>query len=1264
MSFFSFLKPIEHDVGKAASGTFNFLKSTAVSTINTAKNTADIVNAGRQGAQGLIQAGTAAITHNPVAEQNAIRKTNQAVDYSLNASRGAFTPQEAQSGDIVKPIIRNAAAIAPLVLPFGKIAEGASLPIRTLVKGGANAAVAGGANAATQLADTGHINPGEVAQNAAVGGVLGAAGEAVPAAVKARISPVHAHYEIGKNVTEENSIHIPVGDQGTLTVKLSELQSLAKAKTPDEVKSIIGDSLPKNVIDQITPAIAQTKDPHIISNILQKGAESTLPKPEPTIPEQVAPQASNAVQGTGETATPKPAADEAINKHLQTISNADSTTPELQEAIKGLDQTHKQRDTQQLSDQAKAAVEKDYVGSLTKVLTDENPSDKTIALGEHLIVKAQQDKKIGEAVNIAETLDKNLREHGRAIQAASIIGRLSPEGQLLRATRAIRKVREANPENITKEQNTAKEIQQQVNDSVPALDKGTIQQHVQDISNEQQKLNLGEHEGPPKAVDNTGRALAKNVEKAVTPQVKKKADALVAELTKKVKQEYLPLPNKVHKSPTDILKEVFARNGEAKEAYPLAQKILREKYANVPHMQEALDKFFGSKLDIPAASSTVDRAILETLKSKGERVSDIIYKSAQQQHATVEDIAKELVKEGFDPESAHTLVEEVSNRLGKQIAEAKQATLERLGQGIKERNQPTYLDKIHKLSNLGALDDHDYLQLARAKLDLPHLKEATANKISELSQKLQDLPEGHEKYAAVRELQHTIAKDIPKTKMQLAKEFAGLPRTILASGDFSFGARQGLVYATSHPIQFIKEWPAQFKYFTEAFKGKDSEAYDVQMADVRSNPKYNLLEKYGRLIEPTGSNVGARSEQFLSSDLAEKIPLVGRLVRGSNYAFAGLHNTLYANQFYGMLDHLDYAGIKPTEPMLKQMAEVVGTSLGRGGKSGGFTEQHAGFLSTSLFAPRLMASRLNVINPAYYIRLKGPARQEALRGLLGLSAYATAVLGTAKLAGAQVSVDPRSADFGKIKVGDTRFDVLGGFTQYIRLGAQLATGQKINSTTGAQTEAGKGLAGSRLDIASNFIQGKENPTLSFVTTMLKGKDISGNSIYNPKGVTEQVAQRFIPLLAQDMADLITHPHSAGPAAGAAGLFGVGLQTYGKEDLPISDNQKKYIQSLKSSGAPADEITGINNFFQTLKTAPKKTDAYQQIDAAIKAKDGQKLEKLVDDYNQQLQATVKPWADKYGQYGNDDLQKYYDSLKITDNAVQQRIQSAQDTKPKL
>jgi hypothetical protein len=67
-----------------------------------------------------------------------------------------------------------------------------------------------------------------------------------------------------------------------------------------------------------------------------------------------------------------------------------------------------------------------------------------------------------------------------------------------------------------------------------------------------------------------------------------------------------------------------------------------------------------------------------------------------------------------------------------------------------------------------------------------------------------------------------------------------------------------------------------------------------------------------------------------------------------------------------------------------------------------------------------MASRFNFLNPAYYIRMEPFARREALKAALRLVGTLNLVLFLAKMEGAKVESDPRNADFGKIRIGNTR----------------------------------------------------------------------------------------------------------------------------------------------------------------------------------------------------------------------------------------------------
>ena len=187
-----------------------------------------------------------------------------------------------------------------------------------------------------------------------------------------------------------------------------------------------------------------------------------------------------------------------------------------------------------------------------------------------------------------------------------------------------------------------------------------------------------------------------------------------------------------------------------------------------------------------------------------------------------------------------------------------------------------------------------------------------------------------------------------------------------------------------------------------------------------------------------------------------------------------------------------------------------------------------------------MSSRLTLLNPIYYVKADPFVRKEALKSLFAVSGAVLTTLGLAKAGGAQVSGDWRSADFGKIKIGNTRVDVMGGFQQYIRAAGQLITGEYVSTTTGKMLTLGEGYKPlTRLDILYKQIESKEAPVFSFITTMLKGQDIKGEKLNIPK----EVVDRFIPMAIQDIREIAQDDPELLPVS-VLGVFGVGLQTYG------------------------------------------------------------------------------------------------------------------------
>lgn len=363
-----------------------------------------------------------------------------------------------------------------------------------------------------------------------------------------------------------------------------------------------------------------------------------------------------------------------------------------------------------------------------------------------------------------------------------------------------------------------------------------------------------------------------------------------------------------------------------------------------------------------------------------------------------------------------------------------------------------------------------------------------------------------------------------------------LPRSIMASFDLSAPLRQGVTL-----IGRKEFWTA----FAGMFKQFGSEkAHRAVMDEITSRPTYRQMRKAGLSLTGTGKVLTEREEAFMS-EWAERIPVIGRGIRASNRAYTGFLNKLRADTFDSLYKNAREAGIDFTQnpKALKDLGKFLNAATGRGDL--GKLNAAAPLLNGVFFSPRLMASRLQMLNPMFYARLDPMVRKEAIKSVMAFGAIATTVLGLAAMGGAEVETDPRSSDFAKIKVGKTRYDILGGYQQYIKLGAQLATGETKNATSGVVTDltAGKYGQQTRLSVLGKFLMSKESPIASFVTDMLEGKDQLGR----PITLTDEVIQRVTPLLFQDTYDAYMEYGAKGLLVGLPGMFGIGINTYRDSD---------------------------------------------------------------------------------------------------------------------
>jgi hypothetical protein len=375
-----------------------------------------------------------------------------------------------------------------------------------------------------------------------------------------------------------------------------------------------------------------------------------------------------------------------------------------------------------------------------------------------------------------------------------------------------------------------------------------------------------------------------------------------------------------------------------------------------------------------------------------------------------------------------------------------------------------------------------------------------------------------------------------------------IPRSLMASFDLSAPLRQGVFMVGRKEF-----YPAFVKMFKLFGSEKASRAMNEE---IRARDTYPLMRRAGlALNDPEGRFLDAREEAFMSS-WAEKIPVIGKGVRASDRAYSGFLNKLRADTFDSLVKLSRNAGVdlEHDGKSLKDIANYINNATGRG-DVGKLVQKNAHLLNGLFFSPRLIASRVNMLNPAFYARLSPTVRKEAIKSLLSFGGIALTVLGLAKMSGAEVEDDPRSADFGKIKLGNTRFDILGGFQQYLRFGAQMVTGES-KTAKGEIRDLAHPKYGqdNRLDVTEKFAENKLSPVASFVADALRGKDPTGK----PFDIKSETASRFIPLVAQDTADAYKDKGTSGLLYGVPGIFGVGVQTY--QPRPSKARQKSGLLS--------------------------------------------------------------------------------------------------------
>ena len=408
---------------------------------------------------------------------------------------------------------------------------------------------------------------------------------------------------------------------------------------------------------------------------------------------------------------------------------------------------------------------------------------------------------------------------------------------------------------------------------------------------------------------------------------------------------------------------------------------------------------------------------------------------------------------------------------------------------------------------------------------------------------------------------------------QTITSLMNIPRTLQTGllPDLSATLVQNGIYAVSRPITSIKQIPKGIKAMFSEKYAKDwyNRYYD--------SPNYLIKKQAGlEVTDPykLAKGILGKEEVVYGQDLIERIPYLGELPKATSRAYHVFLNSIrdtVMEQQIRALAKLKFTPISNPE-QYRAIAKVINTSTLRTKLTDSRGINY--LLANTFYSPRAIASRFQMLNPHYYYKLTPQARKMALKDFTVFVAGGASIVGLLKAylestKQGTVETNPTSSDFGKVRVGNTRWNFWGGFQPLVRTIAQLSSGYK-KSVSGKTTklDAKKFPFESRKDVIESFFANKLAPVPRWIYDWSRaGKQFKGEEPFWEKLAPMYISDIYDAWKEQGGMSLLT--------VGLPSFMGMQTQTYeGKKSfIDWSKANMQQIDQLKPKANPLDEIWG-------------------------------------------------------------------------------------------
>jgi len=361
-------------------------------------------------------------------------------------------------------------------------------------------------------------------------------------------------------------------------------------------------------------------------------------------------------------------------------------------------------------------------------------------------------------------------------------------------------------------------------------------------------------------------------------------------------------------------------------------------------------------------------------------------------------------------------------------------------------------------------------------------------------------------------------------------------KALKASLDNSFHGRQGLrtfLKGITGDVASAKIW---IDTFVKSWKimwntAKKRNAMQMLFAEIVSDPDYDLLKS-----SKVALNV---IEEEIPVDIPSRIPLLGVLFRMGENAFVGSSRYMRYQVAKQYINIWRKSGVELNKKELQSIGRLANSQTGRGDT--GAKSQRPGLLNNLFWSPRNLRAHIDILTlHAFDRNFSAFARKQAALNLLRYISGAAMILAIANwIDDDSVTSERTSSDFGKIRIGDTRFSVGGGMEIMIVLAERLRTRKITSATTGKTRSIDKGLFGGK-ELIFNFFENKLSPAAALALTVIDQKTWKGDQLTIPQMANDALT----PLIIQNVLESGDSDDSANIlAALIAEALGINVQTF-------------------------------------------------------------------------------------------------------------------------